>query len=357
MTRTIAFAALGLLACGEPSEPFTDWTPPDSGPVTADAGSPAMDAGPAEDMPPPPPPPSFEIFIEDPGLELVRGVWSGAGATWFATANEDGLLTRGSGQILRWTGGADVDAWNVGERVYDIHGSADGSVWAAGESGLFLTYDGADGFDIDRPSSGELFTTWGDSERRVAAGETWSRLHVSEAPSFSGFSTLSIDDAQGDDVLCVGGTSSGLWACDDEACYGYEEATEQWHTIMSFGAYDCEISAFAERGALIAGTRAVYAVDFERILLEGGFGPTSLPIPDVIGRGEVTIRGVLADGESAWIVGTGGYVAVNETYLTSPFGGGWRQISVPTSADLHSIASDDRAIWIGGDGVVLRRER
>ena len=49
-----------------------------------------------------------------------------------------------------------------------------------------------------------------------------------------------------------------------------------------------------------------------------------------------------------------GYVAVNETYLSSPLGGSWRRVQVLSTTDLYTATGDSRFIWVGGEGIILQ---
>lgn len=339
----------------EPIDAGTD-LPADAGPG-ADAGAPAdRDA----DTPPsdaePPAAPVFETFLEDPGLGLVRDAWSaGPRDTWFVTDN---------GQVLHWTGGTTVDSWRFGVALHAIHGTDDRNVWVVGEEGTIATYDGEESFVpvTGRVTYGPLLDTWGDAESRYVAGELYGDLKRASSPYFDSYTTFEVRDGRGSrlsgDTRCVAGTPSGLWVCGEDALYGYDG---EWHHI--FGGSGSASAGRPFRVAPVGGglalaldEEAVTLVSFREVALSGGFGPVSLPIPPGVDPWDgARLRGVWGTASEVWVVGTGGYVARMAGY-TSP-AAAWERIDVGTTADLETIHADSGSIWIGGDSLVLRRDR
>ena len=311
----------------------------DAGPTGTDAGTP--DAGPTT--------PEWTVFLEDPGLGLVRDIHS--------TSTRDVWFVTGRGQVVRWTGGTSTDVWDFGIELFAVYGTGPTDVWVVGEDGVVANYDGATGFDplSSRPTSGPLYDTWGDGETRYVAGELWGDLKHADTP-FDVYTTYEVRDGTGDrlsgDTLCVTGSSVGLWVCGENGLYGYDG---EWHTVL----YDARpIRAMHVSGsrALALEERSVWYVSFRGSALSGAFGGHSLPIPpEVDTTAGPRLRGLWGDATEAWVVGTGGYVAHIRGY-TSP-SAFWRRVDVGTDADLESITADAESIWIGGQDVILRRDR
>ena len=318
----------------------------DGGMPTADAGPTATDAGPADAGPRPP---EWTVFLEDPALGLVRDIHATSGRdVWFVT---------GSGQVVRWTGGTTTDVWDFGVELFGVYGTGPSDVWVVGEDGVVANYDGDAGFDplSSRPTSGPLYDTWGDAETRYVAGELWGDLKHADAP-FDVYTTFEVRDGLGNrlsgDTLCVTGNSVGLWVCGEDGLYGYDG---EWHTILS-DARPIRAMHVGRSRALALEERSVWYVTFRDSALSGAFGGHSLPIPPGVDTtGGPRLRGLWGDGTEAWVVGTDGYVAHITGYTSHT--ASWRRVDVGTTADLESITADAESIWIGGEDLILRRDR
>ena len=329
----------------------------DSG-ATRDAGTPTgEDAGPGEVDAGVSSTPAFETFLEDSRLGLVRDIWSaGPRDTWLVTD---------SGQIVHWTGGTSPDAWDFGVPMHAVHGTSATDVWVSGGDGTVASFDPSDNTFVparDRPTSGPLLDTWGDTETRYVAGELWGGLRYANAPYLDSYTTFEVEDGRGGrlsgDTRCVAGTSAGLWVCGEDALYGYDGA---WHHIYGGSGSASSGRPFRVvpvnlRLALALDEQAVTLVTHSEVALSGGFGPVSLPIPPGVDVWDgPRLRGVWGDVNEVWVVGTRGYVARMTDYTS--LSAYWERIDVGTTADLESVFADSESIWIGGDSLVLRRDR
>jgi len=360
----IATVFLLLLAagCGRERMRPTGPTEGDAGAIAGEAGTNAEAGALADDaavVPPDStvPPAAFETFLEDTRLGLVREVWSaGPRDTWLVTA---------TGQVVHWTGGTSPDSWDFGIGLHAVHGTSPTDVWVSGDDGTVASYDASDRSFIpvgDRLTFGPLLDTWGDASTRYVAGELYGDLKYATSPYLDSYTTFEVQDGRGGrlsgDTHCVAGTASGLWVCGEDALYGYDG---EWHHIFggsgsASGGRPFRVAPVGASLALALDERAVTLVSFREVALSGGFGPVSLPIPPGVDAWDgPRLRGVWGDSTEVWVVGTRGYVARMTGYTS--FSASWERIDVGTTADLESIYADSESIWIGGDSLVLRRDR
>ena len=363
--HSLAVSLIVFVACGNAARSETDVQLPDLPSPMGDAGTALPPEPPVSEPPegmpptqrPPEPTPSFEVFVENPQLDIINDIYSrGPTDVWFASGDDPSEWAVHRGQILHYDGSTTLEGLDTNSRVLAIHGTPSGAVWAVGASGFAANYDGESSFSIlSRPTNGDIYDTWGNDEHRLLGGQTLGALRRATPPMFDEYSWEEIDGSSRSDVHCVGGTDAGFWTCTEETCWGNDG---EWHNLVGGPSSRCDIAPFADRGALILIDNAVFAVAFDRLLLtDSFFGPTSLPVPAAVTRRETSLRGLYVGGSTAWVVGTNGYVARNDTFYTDVFGGTWTRVSVPTEADLYSVAGDTGAIWVGGDGIILRLEQ
>lgn len=365
MTRTTIFTLTALLAsmtsaCGRERTIAGSPASPEAGAPAEDAGTDPIDPSGVDAAAPPvdggPPAPAFETFLDDTRLGVVSDVFTaGPRDTWFVTQ---------SGQVLHWTGGTSTDAWNFGVPLHAVHGTDPRNVWVVGDDGTVAHYDGVDSFVpvSDTLTYGPLVDTWGDATRRYVAGELWGGLKAASAPYFDAYVTFEVEDGRGGrlsgDTRCVAGTAGGLWVCGEDALYGYDGT---WHHIFggsgsASGGRPFEVAPVSASLALALDDQSVTLVSFREVALSGGFGPVGLPIPPEVDEWDgPRLRGVWGTPSEVWVVGTRGYVARMRGYTS--FSAYWERVDVGTTADLEVIYGDAESIWIGGDAIVLRRDR
>jgi hypothetical protein len=135
--RLYLVCALALAACGDDDAPAADGGKGDGGrPVSHKDASVEEDAGQPE--PTPPPVCSVDNFCWEqptPQGETLRAVWSAAASDVWAVG-DGGVVLHYDGQSFR---AEHVDAH---KDLFAIHGSSANDVWAVGKGGLVLHYDG-----------------------------------------------------------------------------------------------------------------------------------------------------------------------------------------------------------------------
>lgn len=302
----------------------------DSGSGGIDSGTPAL---------------AWTVFLDDARLSAVRDIWSaGPRDTWFVTA---------SGKVIHWTGETMPTSWDFGRELHGVYGVRD-DVWVVGENGTIGVFDGADQFDIlSIPDDGTFYDTFGTEERRYVAGDVYGGLR-SDTPPFESYTPFEVGDGRGGThsggARCVSGTLQGLWVCTGDGVVGFDG---EWHAILDRPAV--AVAPVSAGLAVAVEPTSAWLIDFRTVALSGGFGPHGLAVPTEVERGDVRLTAVWGDATEVWIVGTGGYVGRMVGY-TNPLAS-WQRIDVGTTRDLSSIHADAESIWIGGDSIILRRDR
>ena len=105
----------------------------------------------------------------------LLGVWSSGGTTWVVGGPE----FPDEGFVLRSTGGAFTPSLPaVKGRLLCIWGSGPRDVWAAGNNGLLMHFDGASWSSLPRQTTEALNSLWGSGPSDIwAAGNSGTLLH------------------------------------------------------------------------------------------------------------------------------------------------------------------------------------
>ncbi|MBN2529917.1 MAG: hypothetical protein JXR76_26240 [Deltaproteobacteria bacterium] len=113
----------------------------------------------------------------------IYGIWSGA-------SNNDTAWFVGSTGICGWTNGVFEDvSYSSQETLWDVWGSGAGDVYAVGDEGLIVHYNGSDWSQMSSPVTETLYAVHGNAPDNIYAvgdnetvvhfnGESWQRIDV-----------------------------------------------------------------------------------------------------------------------------------------------------------------------------------
>lgn len=145
----------------------------------------------------------------------LYGIWGAPGAGELWAVGGDPLASEPTPVILRWDGSQWVDATpavTTGGALFKVWGSSASDIWACGQGGTLLHYDGSDWRAVESGSTAPLFTVAGSAADDVWAvggppstvlhydGTAWSTVDTGiPASVLNGVAT-----GAGDEVVVVG---------------------------------------------------------------------------------------------------------------------------------------------------------
>ncbi len=252
------------------------------------------------------------------------------GVTGFA---DDDVWAAGDfGALLHWDGATWSDHSLGARRFHAVFGASPRDVWAVGEAGALAHWDGTTTQASDAPVPATLFCAWGPSATDVWAGGALGTLLHFDGHAWVATSAPTTETVRGlwgssaSDVWAVG--SGGLILHFDGAAWT-RVASPTGHALSAvWGRSATEVWSVGSAGEVLRfdGVRWTRA--------------SALP--------ETRLESVATTREATWAVGAGGVVM-------RQVAGPWAVVDAGTSADLRAIYSPDgEDLWAAGDGVVLR---
>lgn len=342
LSRRAALLTALFTACAPamPTSPRDASTASDTAPIEDTAA--LEDTAEPDTFEPPDATPSAPRFV---ALNATRiptdfvDAWGNASEVWFL--GRSGTVS----YVVRYDG-TTLASSTLALRLNCIGGSADGSLWALGDSGTYGYFDRTRNSWIrgEQFTTGTVRATWGDDTQRWAVGEfigssnlrrttparitEWELGDTFDPPSPIGQGELYTVAGQGGSVWIVGENGGARW-----------DGT-RWHRVASSGHAD------------------VWAINAARAISTNGirvefFEDDAVIIPDAQPPGVAAPRSVLravwSDGTTHVVVGTNGYAAMARR------GRPWQRIETPVTSELRFLwgTSPDR-LFAGTNGTILQ---
>jgi len=333
-----AFALLGPVACTSevskvtaPADPGAVDPGPDPSEPTDPTPAPSTPA-----KPPAKPQPTWTSLKMQASVGDITGAWgSSASDVWFVAHQ------LGGGSAIIHFDGTQITGQNTSGTLRTIWGSSRDKVWALGDDGAYVTFDGMSWTGESTFTNGDVYATWGSSVawavgqyvgvgnlRRTSTNlKDWNYGDQYDLPSTARSGRLRAVAGSGSKVF-VGG-EPGLW---------------MWNGTSWTSLDDKDIVSLYGMGG---GAVAASSLDVEFITNSGDVIITDAQPPNVSVSKSLLTAAWGTGSDDVWVVGTKGYLAHFD-------GTDWKQTPALTTHDLFAVwgsASDE--VWAVGDDVIL----
>src|SRR6185436_1793851 len=218
-----------------------------------------------------------------------------------------------------------------GNTLKSVHGTARNDVWAVGEAGTALHWDGQRWSAVPSGTEGYLRTVWA-----AAPGDVWAGGSRAVIQRWNGTSWSAIPSPfEPVDVLSISGSGVGDVSFAGTALIVTHFDGQKWGAGVETGALRWINALWADgpgRLWLVGSDGLAYLVSGARIAGGGQAGAELLAVHGT------------AEGE-AWTVGEGGVVGRGDRQ------GRWKALASPTTASLHGVwAAGPGDVWAVGAG-------
>ena len=265
-------------------------------------------------------------------LRTIEGIWGTA---------PDSLWAVGEfGSILSWNGTVwtELDIGIITSDIIAIDGVAADDVWAVGEDGTTLRYTGEDnGWSIIRTDTEEAL----NAVHVISSTLAWAVGDRATIQRWDGMRWNPVDPP-----MTVFGRLNGVWAAAPDDVWAVGDSGVLLHFDGSVWTQEVSPTGNALLGIAGRSANEIYAFGFGGTLLRYD-GATWIPI--VLATNEVLFSMHFAGPLDFWLVGGGGTILRNQ-------GGGWILQESGTNNGLNGVfgtAPDD--VWVVGEaGSILR---